>query len=118
MQIYGKPEALLARQAIEQLIPEGAILDPELIPWKEWAAKSGNAAVYAGVIKASTRIVVYEHLQHIGRGVAEEVKIGLCLNRPIHVLRNLETSPTLIPVKSWGIANRGDWKICYARLFT
>jgi hypothetical protein len=118
MRIYGTPEAAKAKAAISALLPEFEILDPEEMPWKELAKKYGNSAVYEYVVKKSARTVVYEHQGHIGRGVTEEVVRAQRLQRPLHVLRGLDTEPALIPIKSWAKAPGNDWKIRYAYVLT
>ena len=118
MQIYGTSETAQIRDTIAALLPEAAILDPEMLPWKEWAEASSNLAVYQGVIKACSRVVVYEHQGHVGRGVATEVDIALKLGKPVHVLRTIDDAPQLIPVRRWATMNRGDWKVAYAKVFT
>jgi hypothetical protein len=116
MRIYGTPEALLVRQAIERLLPDHEVFDPELIDWKRLAAKMGQDAVFEKVIRFCTRVVVYEYKGHIGRGVFEEVSRAQTNNRPIHVIRRVGHEMVLIPVKGWARAPGDDWRVRYGTL--
>lgn len=118
--VYGTDEAEKARQAIFQLLPDHKMLDPERLPWKDYeeqAVAKGlrKDSVYQAVVRKASRVVAYEHQDHIGRGVYTELTIARALGKPIHVLRFVGGTPYLLTVKHI-IRAGGDWKVRYARI--
>lgn len=78
--------------------------------------EKANALVYENMIVKCDRLVVLEYLNHMGKGVTEEVWRALNHKKPVDVLRWVDGIAKLLPVSNWSIANKGDWKIKYASL--
>lgn len=119
MKIYGTEEAKIASRAISRLIPGCKILDPERIPWKELQKQYGYDKVAEMAVRQADRIVVYEYMGHIGRGVSDEIDRAVRLKKPVHVLRapvpGLEQF-LLYEFYSWGRVQGGNWQVTYGRV--
>lgn len=113
MRDYGTQRAREAREAIERLFPLAWVYDPEEIHWNYLQTKLGSCeAVYDYVVSRSSRVIVLEHQNHVGRGAFEEVSLALSKPIPVGVLREGKIKE----VKEVALVDPNDWKIRYGRI--
>lgn len=114
MRDYNSLVADHAKACIRKHFPTAILFDPEDIDWQALEREHGRERTYEIVIARSDRVVVLEHLGHIGRGIHDEVRNALHDGKPVYVLRDGE----LTYVAGLTVVDREDWTIRYARVLT
>lgn len=83
------------------------------IDWEDELNKTNksHAAAYVNVVSKFDDIVILERYEHLGRGLYEQAKLALEMEKPVWVVRahDEDDTLTLFPVEKLVSVNPDDW---------